>query len=294
MWKYTINTFDGAGNTYSGSYHTDGLMIGNPIGSECAATNGTPTVTNVLFYNNLFDGDWSGGATAELYSNGCTSGTTIYNNVFSFENCTTPGNVCFSPALVFFGQHDQNINIYDNTFSNDAYPGYGVGASLALIIADPTGTGNVVIKNNIFSGFGNTVAYENVTNITIDYNLYNEAAPGSGRLIWGGTSGAPWECHTLAECQVQGMELNSPALADPKFVSISNGTIGSANWRLQSTSPAIDHGINIGSTYNTDIGGVSRPQGAGWDIGAYEYTNGTLASINGQCGTSDNECELEL
>jgi hypothetical protein len=38
---------------------------------------------------------------------------------------------------------------------------------------------------------------------------------------------------------------------------------------LQSTSPALNAGITL-SAVPTDAGGTTRPQGLGWDIGAYE------------------------
>lgn len=54
---------------------------------------------------------------------------------------------------------------------------------------------------------------------------------------------------------------------DPKFVTV--GT----NFRLQSDSPAKDGGYTISAwTSPEDKLGVARPQGAGWDIGAYEFS----------------------
>jgi hypothetical protein len=38
-----------------------------------------------------------------------------------------------------------------------------------------------------------------------------------------------------------------------------------------SATNAIDQGMTLGSPYNVDILGVSRPQGAAYDIGAYEF-----------------------
>ncbi len=49
------------------------------------------------------------------------------------------------------------------------------------------------------------------------------------------------------------------------------------NYRLQPGSPAIDGGVNVGST--VDLAGNSRPQGAGYDIGAYEYGSGGTALV---------------
>jgi hypothetical protein len=47
------------------------------------------------------------------------------------------------------------------------------------------------------------------------------------------------------------------------------------NFHLQSASPAINAGLTI-STLLTDLDGVSRPQGPAYDIGAYEFVNGTV------------------
>jgi hypothetical protein len=54
---------------------------------------------------------------------------------------------------------------------------------------------------------------------------------------------------------------------DPKFVNLA-----SYNFHLQSGSPAIDAAASVGVT--NDLDGASRPQGAGYDIGAYEYASG--------------------
>jgi len=44
-----------------------------------------------------------------------------------------------------------------------------------------------------------------------------------------------------------------------------------ANYALQAGSPAISAGANLGSPYNTDYAGNSRPAVGPWDMGAYEY-----------------------
>lgn len=60
-------------------------------------------------------------------------------------------------------------------------------------------------------------------------------------------------------------------IADPKFVSLEEGKY---DFHLQENSPAIDNGTKTRAP-QTDIIGDSRPQGAKYDIGAYEssYTS---------------------
>ena len=63
-------------------------------------------------------------------------------------------------------------------------------------------------------------------------------------------------------------------VADPKFVNpVLDLVLG--NFKLQSTSPAIDQGSNVAGQYSVkDILGVARPQGLKPDRGAYESTIG--------------------
>lgn len=53
---------------------------------------------------------------------------------------------------------------------------------------------------------------------------------------------------------------------DPKFVNPSGN-----DFRLQSSSPAIDTGVNVAPTVIADYAGVPMPQGCCYDIGAYEF-----------------------
>ncbi len=59
----------------------------------------------------------------------------------------------------------------------------------------------------------------------------------------------------------------------------------SLDFTVQQGSPVINAGVNLAGIVDFDKAGVSRPQGHGWDIGAYEYTSSepclTLTSPNG-------------
>lgn len=54
--------------------------------------------------------------------------------------------------------------------------------------------------------------------------------------------------------------------ADPKFLGPER-----RDFRLSSTSPAIDNGNALPRLVDFDIAGIRRPQGEGYDIGPYEY-----------------------
>jgi len=75
-----------------------------------------------------------------------------------------------------------------------------------------------------------------------------------------------------------GNSVSGTLTIDPQFVSYSAN--GSGDYHLKSTSPAIDKGSS-GSAPTTDLSGNPRPQGAGYDIGAYEFRSPTpLASAS--------------
>jgi hypothetical protein len=62
---------------------------------------------------------------------------------------------------------------------------------------------------------------------------------------------------------------------NPLFVNPSTG-----DFRLQSSSAAINGGTNLSPDVTTDRDGISRPQGTAYDIGAYEYGSPAGTSLN--------------
>ena len=151
------------------------------------------------------------------------------------------------------GHDDHNINVVNNTlFGNSGYGVYYGGCKEAYNNGCPTS--GIRIHNNIIydnaGGVQGPVTAEDVNN-----ELKNN-------LIYGNTNN---------------FDLASPSnnsrtgevSANPQFVNYIR--TGGGNYHLKSNSPAIDKGI---ATYapSTDLDGIARPQGAGFDIGAYEYT----------------------
>jgi hypothetical protein len=64
-------------------------------------------------------------------------------------------------------------------------------------------------------------------------------------------------------------------------------SLGTANWAVLSGSALIDAGKTL-SEITTDIAGVGRPAGSGYDIGAYEYNTGPSTNLV----TTDNNLNV--
>jgi hypothetical protein len=238
------NTFLGVGSWPGGivgGVHGDGIMIG----SACTADN--TCLTNLSIHHNKFYGDWASGATALIFlQNGRGSGSKQYggNHVEIYDNqlaIDTDGVI--SPGYLGIWSLWNDVKIYNNTFG-----GYHTGShpvSSCIFIAHASTA--IDIKNNIFSGCTNSAitngAPANYAEITADYNYYSSEAV---RLLNGWVTNQ--DCRTIEDCQAYPFSQEAHGLrGDPKFVSRPNGTVGSGNWHLQSSSPA----TGIGQGGNT-------------------------------------------
>ena len=119
------------------------------------------------------------------------------------------------------------------------------------------------ILNNILVAQPGAQSYELVriqdqgTNNNLDYNNYY--APSGYRFQIIGSGSGDWNWYRSQEAHSQ--------FADPRF-------IGGLDFSLTSSSPCIDEGTNAGVT--EDLLRASRPQGAAYDVGAYEYPTGSV------------------
>ena len=128
------------------------------------------------------------------------------------------------------------------------------------------GSATVEIYNNVvFGELGADHAIycsEMVSPPMIKNNIVRSLSGGFGTIVITGsnTSGVTHNAIT------GGNSVGSNVInGDPLFIDELNGI-----FTLQEKSPCIDAGIDLGSPYNVDKVGTLRPQGNGWDIGAYE------------------------
>jgi hypothetical protein len=158
----------------------------------------------------------------------------VYNNI-AYNNGLS--GLVFGDAGDAATHPVSNVTIINNTFYNNGSNIWGGGISV-----ENSDISNLVIRNNICSQnrwFQINVEAP-VQNLTIDHNLVD------------GTKG---------DDENDGTDFVEGA---PLFVSAGGG-----DFHVQAGSPAIDAGSSDDAP-NDDFDGMPRPQGGGYDIGAFE------------------------
>jgi hypothetical protein len=162
---------------------------------------------------------------------------TITNNIF-YENQ-------HGFAIQFVG--GSNATVYNNTFA-DPNP---VNIGQIVLWGDHD---NMDIQNNIFYNPN-------------DYAVWNFQGIKTNVVIRNNLIYSDIETVGIINSEEQGITLSDNiVMQDPHFMDAAN-----RDYHLQSDSPAIDTGL---PTVLKDIEGTARPQGSGYDIGAYEYLSG--------------------
>ena len=154
------------------------------------------------------------------------------------------------------------VKIYNNTvYRNNATPGYYAGIS--LVSWDGFYCVNTDIQNNIVA---QCKAYAiwidsttvNLQGLVMNNNLYYHSTNTKTHYVSDNGS------YTLAQFQSASGEEPNSLFANPGFVDVSD-----SNFHLTGNSPAKDAGTTLPAV-TTDLDGIARPQGANYDIGAYE------------------------
>ncbi|MBE7558621.1 right-handed parallel beta-helix repeat-containing protein [bacterium] len=157
-----------------------------------------------------------------------------------------------------------NVLVHNNTcYKNYNGPTMGPNYDTEILVGPYASA--VDLRNNILYSSSSTPTYYLIENslgaITADYNLVFRE--GGGAIARSSTSGF----RTYAQWRALGYDA-SGINADPLFVNP-----GLFDFRLTSGSPARDAGDTV--PFLLDFLGVLIPQGPKFDMGAYEYGNGS-------------------
>jgi hypothetical protein len=214
---------------------------------------------------------------------------------FSLDTSEPNGGAVFMNNVVY-GNRGNGFNIFksnygyfiNNTSFNNGKKSI-FGTEFFIRTFGEGTANNIIVRNNIFAGKYKhphiwTISYpysHPPENVLIDHNLYYlpYAAADSAIFEITVTSGMEDSVYHLNLEELKNFEFpratgdiplnwgDSSIVASPELIDWRNG-----GFKLSASSPAIDNG-NGSFAPTTDFYGTHRPQGKGFDIGAYEFVN---------------------
>jgi LPXTG-site transpeptidase (sortase) family protein len=255
--------------TFSGNTAFEG-------GGMLNLNNSSPTLTNVTFSGNTaIEG---GGGMHNL-----NSSPTLTDVTFSSNTATNGGGM--------YSDTNSSPNLTNVTFSGNTASSFGGGMhnnSSSPALTSVTFSGNsATLGGGMYNTSGSSPTLTNVI-------IANSASGGD--CVNSNSSLNPASANNLIEstgansCDLTDGNNGNIIGQDPSLGSLANNGGLTQTHALLAGSPAIDAGANCPAT---DQRGVTRPQGAGCDIGAYEFgaiipivtasnpgANATLASLS--------------
>ena len=205
---------------------------------------------NIEIYQNKVYNCLNDGITLASEMGGLLENISVVNNIVT-DNLNngisiTPNGEVAQPPM-------RNLSVINNTFYNNGDGSVAEPWGGGIMVDNPN-INTLVIRNNIF---GQNLLFQilievPVNGLSVDHNLINGFR---GYLN-----------------EIRG---SSFVEGNPFFLNAANG-----DFHLGSNSPGIDSGSPL-SAPNDDFDSVKRPQGTGYDIGAFEYITQTGQVIPG-------------
>lgn len=237
---------------------------------------------NSATYNGGAIGVSGSGASATV------SNSAFLNNHAGFSKYS--GSVSGGGAIKIAGGHKYTFTIRGCSFLNNNANNNSGGAILngnsSLVISDSLIAGNQarngggISSVGSFNGIFYLTASSTITSCTITNNSATTGGAVQGNseigglnivnsILWGNSATTNPELGPDVNITYSVIEGGYPGSgnieSDPLFVNSSSG-----DYHLNPGSPCIDSGANLTGAYS-DLDSIQRPQGTGWDMGAYEY-----------------------
>jgi parallel beta-helix repeat protein len=271
--------------------YCDDLLIENNVATNSAVEHGIyvsnsgdrPTIRGNVIFGNRANGIHMNGDIYSPPGDGIITGALVENNVI-YENGVGGGS-----GINMDGVQDSLIR------NNLLYDNHASGISLYQIDGGGPSTGNRVLHNTVLVAANGRWALniqDGSTGNTVRNNILYNLHPTRGSIdicqacLAGFTSNrnvvmnrfvSEGSILTRAQWQAAtGQDANSiVAIPSALFVDAAGD-----DYRLSATSPALDAGETRADA-PSDLVGTLRPQGPGFDIGAYELPVGDLIFEDG-------------
>ncbi len=274
------------------------------------------TIRNcTISYNNQrgFDPTWAaGGIKVTTDAWGTIENCVLHHNQgpgIWFDFCTSGnpliarGNQCFAnwgKGAGLMSEGSKNVTMCNNLVYGNERRGIYISASDDVKVCNNTLVGNmgqaalevggmpregktltnVTVRNNILSG--NSALYDmfitkenggDIRSISCDYNaVWRGGLPIANRWSADSRGGYAGTTATSLAAWITGSPFDDHAVSgDPRFVD-------TISYKLQTGSVAIDRGTALADVLS-DIGGIRRPQGGAYDLGACEWTGLVAAPL---------------
>jgi len=242
----TLLTNDDTSSSLEGFTITDGSAAN---GAGIACYGASPTIKDCIITANAASS--SGGGVYADYSP-------------TLVNCIVEGNSAVLGGGVF--GYSSSINIVNTTIEGNTGT-YGSGVYLAFddFGIHPVILNSIVWNNDVFLDFSNgalTLAGDDV-DVTIVYSDVGLIVTDVGGV---NVAEGNWASYSLT------VDVTGRINQDPSFIDSVND-----DYKLNTSSPCINLGVNVGETYDSGnlpvegIEGIVRTQGGRYDMGAHEY-----------------------
>lgn len=294
--NYMYNTNHGIATGLAGTSVSGAYIYANHFGSMANWDAGTPFPYHhdgIHFFQNPGPGFWDN--------------VFIYSNTFDGDIGTSPTGWVFLEATCCTGGHVYLFNNSANGGSRSAPAEYGIYSGI-IFFAQNTTWSNFWTNSGIACDIGHNDATISVWQNTIcqgqsvSFNVQpNSPVSGTGainfNLVGSGSSNGNQQNYSYQGNNTQSLTtwksiaLNGATTHDANSILATNFAALNLNsdGTLAAGSPAIGAGTNLFSTCNgqpnpglgalcSDKNGNPRPSSGGWDIGAFNFSSGAVAT----------------